>query len=403
MQHFTAAEWVLIDAATQWGMDKEFYDVRLNWAKDNLINPAKRPNVYDADTPALFTKALIAIDDIIAGNPTGHIIGLDARASGPQILSVLLHCETGMINTGAINSNSVPDLYTTIFNNMASSLKNVSRSMVKKATVPYVYGSDAAPKNVFQNEVELFETAYARALPEAHWVRKVLINAWDPTATEYNVTAPDSFTAHMETRVTRDFKGELMGYNYTYQTKVNAPIPTGDLGSKSLVANVTHIYDGFIVRELKARCNYNHAQLKYATDTIDTHKAIGSQYANDRLLICQGLWMRHNFLSVSALDMIEGNDLDGLSENYLDALLAAANKLMAYPSFGMVHIHDEFKSSPIHTEALRTKYNEIMAESYASTWLLDIIYDLTGQEYVWDTPFSMEVYNQILDSDYAIG
>jgi hypothetical protein len=52
---------------------------------------------------------------------------------------------------------------------------------------------------------------------------------------------------------------------------------------------------------------------------------------------------------------------------------------------------------------MREVYNQIIAESYLSTWLLDVIEDLTGDSYEWDEPTDEEIYNQLLDSDYAIG
>ena len=33
---FSAFEWLLIDIGTQWGLDKEVFEVRLAWAKENF-------------------------------------------------------------------------------------------------------------------------------------------------------------------------------------------------------------------------------------------------------------------------------------------------------------------------------------------------------------------------------
>lgn len=64
---------------------------------------------------------------------------------------------------------------------------------------------------------------------------------------------------------------------------------------------------------------------------------------------------------------------------------------------------DEFKCGLNHVERMREVYNQIIAESYLSTWLLDVIEDLTGDRFEWDEPTDMEIYNELLQSNYAIG
>lgn len=341
MQHFTPAQWVLIDAATQFGLDKEIYDVRLTWAKDNLFGQTPQEDlIKQADEPELFCKALIALKDISESKPTGHVIGLDAKSSGPQILSVGLHCEIGMINTGAINSGSVPDLYTTIQSNIQG-VENLSRKQVKSATVPYAYGSDEKPNVIFGDKVEEFFKAYARSVPEAAWARDALVNAWNPTALAHEFMLPDGFIAYLETRAVKEFKGTLEDYTYTYQAKINAPIEVGALGSKSLAANVTHGYDGFIVRELGARCNYNTVQVLRVIQILEKHIAEPDEDADydDYLLSVQQIWKECGFLSVSPLSRIKWDNLNMITPEYAKALLAAAKELLEYPSFEVFTIH----------------------------------------------------------------
>lgn len=397
MQQFTPAQYVLIDAAVQLGYDKETWKERLEIGRGILNNIKEKGlaciNEYSPDSKALFTKACSAIQDIIDGKPTGHIIGLDVSSSGPAILSTLLHCETGMHNTGVTNRDTVPNFYQTIADNFDS---DVPRDQVKKATVPFVYGSDAAPERIFGDDVPAFTRAYKRTAPEAYWARQVLLNAWNPKALNYSVTTPDGHTAYIEIRDVVDTKGSLGDFTYTYRSAENKPVKQG----RSIPANITHTYDGFIYRELSGRCNYDDGQLIYVIECIEGGHC--SVACNPTLRKLCKLWERHGFLSVEGLEHVNYMELAGVSKEYLSALAELAKELLEYPSFPVVGVHDEFKCSPIHTQEMRKKYNQIMAESYKCTWLLDVIYDLTGMECEWEEPTKEEVYEAILEADYGV-
>jgi hypothetical protein len=89
------------------------------------------------------------MSDIIKSGETAFPIGVDVASSGPQIDTTGIRDEEGMVTTGAI-SDCVPNLYLDIQKEMQKYLPiNLTREQVKKATVPYVYGSTAVPKAVF--------------------------------------------------------------------------------------------------------------------------------------------------------------------------------------------------------------------------------------------------------------
>lgn len=412
MKTFTANQWMLIDLATQFGNDKDTFEHRLAFGRE-LFEEIKFGSdmthwIAEADEPALFTKGIIAVEDVLAGKPTGHVIGHDAAASGPQLLSVLTHCKTGMINTGALNTGETPDLYTTIYGEMPND-GSKSRTMVKKATVPYVYGSDAAPENVFGDDKELFTEAYQKTVPMAYLIRKILINAWNNDALAHDYDMPNGNHVHLECRGLVEYKGHYGDYTYTYLTSVNRPLIRGeDEGTKSLVANVTHSYDAFVVEELDQRCNYVSDKVEKQILAIESHLALGEHIQSGdhsclELLHMEKCWKKFNFLSVAGLDYVKENNLYSVSEDYLKALLVKAKELLKYPSFETFSVHDEFKCSPVHMNHMRKVYNQILAETYLSTWLLDTIETLTGKRYTWDEPVDMEIYETLLNSEYAIG
>lgn len=405
MQHYTPAQWALIDLATQYGNDKDLYDDRLRFGRE--IMESIKENTWsdwldECENPALFTKGVYAVKDILEGKFTSHDIGLDAAASGPQLLSILLHCRVGMENTGALNTGRVPDVYTRIHEN--TTIIGVERKEVKAAAVPFAYGSDAKPLQIFgEAKVAEFEAAYEKTLPEAYWARKTLINAWNPKALYHEVELPDGYVAHMESRGIKEYRAEIFGYRYTYQCQENRPLKKGEKGTKALAANVTHGYDGFVVRELDNRCNYDVNTVRYAIEAIDNHLEHGSEYEFEPFLNVQRLALRHNFISVANLDNIRMNSLAGADRTYLERLRTKAVGLLMNESFPTYSIHDEFKCHLNHVERMREVYNEIIAESYLSTWLLDVIEDLTGDRYEWEEETDLEIYNELLQSNYAIG
>ena len=80
MDYYTGFEYLLIDAANQYGLDKKLFGERIQWARDNM--DVLESHVNDADTPALYLKAVQAIRKAQQGVPTGHLVGMDACCSG---------------------------------------------------------------------------------------------------------------------------------------------------------------------------------------------------------------------------------------------------------------------------------------------------------------------------------
>mgnify|MGYP001552800247 FL=1 len=56
MRNFTGLEYLYIDIANQYGLDKENWDTRIHWTKDN--EPDLEIQVHLADDPVLNTKAV---------------------------------------------------------------------------------------------------------------------------------------------------------------------------------------------------------------------------------------------------------------------------------------------------------------------------------------------------------
>ena len=420
MEPYTPAQWMLIDLASQYGLDKKHFDVRLDWGKSllpRLDGCSQDPEeialffqdyIDEADEPEMFCASLLAIKDVMLGKPTGYTVGLDAASSGPQLLSVLCRCLTGMMNTGAIDSGLVPDLYSLIRDNLGF---EAERKQVKKATVPYVYGSKREPMNVFGEELyQKFIDAYAAVVPWAEWAKNTLINCWNSLAHYHEWETPDGGVAHVKVIRKDDTKGYFQGRQYTYEYKEVGEKAKGEEGTRSLGANVTHSYDGYILRELHRRCNYDPRRIRYARDIIKEYLTGSCEvHANrdmnrkKKLFHLQKISKRFNTISVRAANYIDSFTIQGADKEYLKGLYQRLNQMLEYAPFEVRTIHDEFACCPNHVQRMKYYYNVLLAEAYQSTWLFDVIQDLSGISYHEHQPeIEQDIVEAILDNNYAL-
>lgn len=243
MMEFTGFEYLLIDCANQYGLDKKLFGERIQWARDNLDTLESFTN--DADTPALYLKACQAIRKAQQGLPTGHLVGFDAVCSGVQLMSVLTGCHVGAEATGLVNPNKRADAYTQCTKNMQKILGSafhVERADAKDALMKSMYGSTAVPKRIFGEdtiELDAFYKAAEATAPGAWILLQELLGSWQPWATKHEWQMPDGFNVVckvMETTEIRVEVDELDHASFTYAWEENKGSKTG----LSLAANVTH-------------------------------------------------------------------------------------------------------------------------------------------------------------------
>lgn len=132
MNEYSPIDYLKIDAANQYGHDKKSFKQRIAWF-DSLRDP--RSKVELAENPAQYLAAVIAIEDAKDGVPSGHLVGLDACASGITILGLLIGCHTTAKNTGITGSKRM-DMYaecTKEMNDIMGSTSGAARSDVKQA------------------------------------------------------------------------------------------------------------------------------------------------------------------------------------------------------------------------------------------------------------------------------
>lgn len=112
MKHFSGFDYLLIDAANNYGLDKLPFEGRIDWATHNL--DCLEGHAEYAETKPLFIKAVMAIRKAQQGLPTGHMVAMDGVCSGIQIMSALTGCVEGARSTGLIDKGVRADAYNSL-------------------------------------------------------------------------------------------------------------------------------------------------------------------------------------------------------------------------------------------------------------------------------------------------
>ena len=135
MQKFTAFQYIKLDIANSFGLDKETFDNRLNWFNENKGSLSGL--VDDADEPAQFYAGMLAYQDVLEGKPIGYMVGMDATASGLQCMAALTGCKVTAETVNMVNPDVRHDAYTDGFKVMGDlldgKLDKIERSHTKDA------------------------------------------------------------------------------------------------------------------------------------------------------------------------------------------------------------------------------------------------------------------------------
>jgi len=338
MNNYKPLEYIKIDIANQYGKDRISFPARIKWVdgiKDlhKLIKKAKKPAQYLA--------AVLALEDALAGRATGHLVGLDACASGITILGILTGCHTTSKNTGVIGQKRM-DMYSECnkeMNNILEGTSIVNRESTKEAQMVHYYGSKAEPKRIFGEstpELTAFYDAQETVAPGACYIMQELLGSWQPYATEHRHTLPDGFNAIVP--VLQKFKDKIeideldgVSVNYIYEDNVGT-----DKGL-AVAANATHAVDGFLVRELGRRCNYNQNKLLEVEAILFSHLDCASTAS--QLHSIEQAARNHEFISLRGIEFITKETVLEFSETYREELLALIQETKMRPSFPILTIH----------------------------------------------------------------
>lgn len=401
-QQFTGLQYLHMDIANHFGLDKEDWDVRLAWFYNH---EDKLEHLLDkADSPAQYFAAVQAWRATQRNEPVGYAIALDATASGMQILACLTGDRRAAELCNVVNVGKRMDAYTAVYQKMLAKVGQqgrVTRDMVKTAVMTALYNSEAEPKRVFGTGVLLnkFYETMEEECPAVWELNKYYKAIWDSSRSTYSWVLPDNF--HVHVKVINEVTEQVLfnGQHYDVVTKHHAPTAEG----RSLSANTTHSIDGMIVREIGRRCNYNPNQVEKVRDLM-TDASLWNVPDRDpsdeqTVLLLQLLdrYDESGYLSARILDCIH---YDNAHLVPCDAVLELIASMPAKP-FKVFSIHDCFRCPANYGNDLRQQYRLQLHLIAKSKLLSSILSQLLGGHCPVE-PLDPTLADDILLSEYAL-
>ena len=375
--HFTPFEYVLINLANHFGLDKKEYDYRINFMKTNMDNLESM--VEDADEPELFYKNVLELRKMQAGKPVGTLVSFDSVCSGIQILSALTRCKLGAVATGLINTGNRPNAYLMVQLEMERIMGReieVTYKDIKQAVMTSCYGSQAVPKALFEGRaLDAFHEACQLVAPGAFNMLPVLRDTWDPQTKVHEWYLPDGYKAFvpvMDSTVVRIEIDELEGYKMSTLMTENVCLDKG----LANIANIVHSLDAFVLRCLVRYCSYD------TEAVIRKRAAVMKELANrdteDYQPNMEDLFHHVNSMQWVDITLLDTVKLKDIPSDMLQALASDLERMLKHKSFEVVPVHDCFSCHPNNMDVLRMWYNEILARMSESTilaWILGQMYD----------------------------
>lgn len=418
MQTFTGWQYLLIEVANHFGLDKFIFEDRIQWATKNLHQLEQLADQVTLKDRPLYIKTVQTIRKAQQGIATGHLTGFDASCSGIQIMSVLTGCEAGARATGLIDPNVRADAYTQttqVMNRLlGGSGISVPRSQAKDALMTAFYGSTAQPKAIFGDGTDALDAFYKAAqevAPGAWELLNDLMSTWNDKALAHCWQLPDGFEAKVKVKTqaeTRIEVDELGGSSFTYQYTEYRPLPQGHKDAKSNPANVVHSIDAYVVRSIQRRCNYDKAQVQAAYALIQEELACrtvkqpptGVHKSGAIAYYCD-LYSRHQVADAVILPHLTSQQIKHLDTDHLEKLGSIIESMLCYEPFEVVTVHDEFKCHPNNMNYLRSQYINIMCDLAEGTVLNSIMTDLMGKPVQYNK-IKHDLSEKIAHSNYAL-
>lgn len=402
MNKYSPLDYIKIDMANQFGHDKKSFPQRIAWV-NSLKDPKSK--TAQAEKPAQYYAACLVLEDALAGAPTGHLVGLDACASGITILGILIGCHTTSANVGITGTKRM-DMYaecTKAMNAILGGDLNIPRSEVKSSQMTHFYGSKAQPKKTFgddTDELMAFYMAQETVAPGACVMMRELLDSWQPYALDHSHTLPDGFVSRVP--VLEKFKAKIeideldhASLTYIYEDNV------GSERGLAVAANMTHAVDGFLVREVVRRCNYDREHLLNVLDILNTHRGTMKQIGIPAHPV-QKAATNHQFLSLRGAEYITENTVTQFSISYRKELTSLIVDVLNKPSFPILTIHDEFKCHPNHVNDMRAVYQGILAELADSRVGEQIIQEVRNDPDYQLTKLSTNLGDEIMKGEYFL-
>lgn len=288
MQTFTGLDYIKIDVANSFGLDRLPWAERIHWVNNNEPDLEKLRG--QTNKSIAYAKAVRALRQAQAGEIVKHQVNLDATASGIQIMSAMSGCISGAKTVNLVNTGEREDVYDSMARRMTKICeKNFTRDDLKKPIMTFFYGSTAKPKEIFGEEgpeLEAFYEALKTELPGAYQLRNLFLGLWEPDLQVYEWAMPDGHYAYVPV-ITPEEKGleidEENHFRFTMRVLKCKPKEQG----LALAANIVHSVDAWVCRLMVKRAHAQGFRISPIHDCFYVHP----NYANQ---------LRQNYIDIMA-------------------------------------------------------------------------------------------------------
>ncbi len=397
-QTFTGREYIKIDIANNFGLDKKSWDDRISWFDSNEHHLPFL--LKKAEEPALFYAGCVAWQKTKENRASGYPISLDATCSGIQILAVLAGDRKAAELCNVVDTGQREDAYTGIYQSMVSKIGDtakIERKDTKAAIMTSFYGSTAMPKSIFGEGALLqtfYETMRERA-PGAWEINETMLAIWDPQALSNEWVMPDNF--HVVLKVMQTVKENVHFLNEPFEVaySVNQPMEQG----RSLGANLVHSVDGMVVREMLRRCMYDPSKKEMLSKAI-SHGVKTKSMNRDQdnmVLVLWGRYLESGFLSARILDYLDTENIGLVDHIQILELLS----IMPKKPFDVISVHDCFRCLPNYGNDLRRQYNQLLAELAESDLLSSVLSQLKGRKIIVEK-LDPSLAQDVRNTNYAL-
>lgn len=397
MNLFTGVEYLQIDIANNFGLDKLNWEDRISWFHDNENQLDKL--ILNADNPALFYAGVQAWNKHKLGKPSGYPISLDATASGAQLLAILTGDYKGASICNVVDTGKREDAYTAIYEAMLVKTKGearIDRKDTKQAIMTGIYGSQAIPKEVFGTGklYSIYEQTMEENMPGAWEFMKASLAVWDSEWIQYGWVMPDNFHVKCKVQAPVTQTVNFLEAPFTVTTLETAPLKEG----RAIGANIVHSVDGMIVRELVRRCTYSADNLLRVIYALNNEGSLNIE--DDDADMVRTLWNQYKqtgFLSARILDHIKAGNTHLVDLNVIWNLIDS----MPHKPFDVITVHDCFRCLPNYGNDLRKQYNRILYDLAQSDLLSNMLSQLTQQN-IEVNKLETNWQHLILEANYSL-
>jgi probable DNA-directed RNA polymerase len=268
-------EWLLIDIANAYGLDKSNWETRLQWSKDNLETILSDSSSLEATASdkLLFRQAVKEYKYYLQTGKSRQIVRLDATASGYQLMSVITRDEKAMEMLNVLGNTKRQDFYSLVYDRVrelvqprdrddldlwleakAKELDLVKpRDVIKASIMTSGYNSVATPKMMLGNYYGVFEQAIDELASGASSLKEYINSLYEPRL-YHSWKLPDGHWAYVPSLVTKTHKIEVKELDKSIKyPSFNIRCEDNEASKdnwRSLAVNVVHSLDAWVCRQV---------------------------------------------------------------------------------------------------------------------------------------------------------